>query len=83
MINSLRETIERFKDMHELIQAEKTGTPAIFAKKINVAVRTIYYLINDMKESGAPVEFDRIRKTYYYTAKVKFVCEIGWVTRKK
>lgn len=60
------EQLERLKRMNRLIKEEKTGTPEEFATRLGVSSSHLYRCIDEIKELGAPVNFSRSRKTYYY-----------------
>lgn len=59
-------TLERLKQINELIKNKSTGKPKEFSKKIGISESHLYRCINEIKEMGAPVKFDRKRDTYYY-----------------
>ena len=60
------QSIERISRLHRLIQEEITGTPWELATKFNVSERTIYLMIDWLKDYGAEIKYDRKRKTYFY-----------------
>ena len=60
------QSIERISRLHRLIQEEITGTPRELAFKFNVSERTIYLMIDWLKDYGATIKYDRKRKTYFY-----------------
>lgn len=68
------EFLERFQNIDTLIQEHKTGTPADLAQTIGVSKRTIYKYIRVMKNLGAPIAFNAMTRTYYYTIEGSFVC---------
>jgi predicted DNA-binding transcriptional regulator YafY len=61
-----RNFIKRFIYIDSLISQRSTGSPQILAEKIGVLERTAKEFISIMKELGAPICYDRYRKTYYY-----------------
>ena len=60
------QSIERISRLHRLIQEEITGTPRELAFKFNVSERSIYLMIDWLKDYGATIKYDRKRKTYFY-----------------
>lgn len=60
------QSIERISRLHRLIQDEITGIPRELAFKFNVSERTIYLMIDWLKDYGAMIKYDRKRKTYFY-----------------
>jgi len=60
------EQLERLKRMNRLIKDEMTGTPEEFAALLGVCPSHLYRCIEEIKELGAPINFSRSRRTYYY-----------------
>lgn len=58
--------IERINLMDRLIRQERTGTQAEFANRLGLSVSRLARVIKDLKDIGAPLEYDRTRNTYYY-----------------
>lgn len=58
--------LERLQQIHELIEAENTGTPGELANKMNVSERLVYNLIDQLKDFEADIAYSRKSKTYYY-----------------
>jgi len=63
---------ERAKQIDQLIRLKATGTPKELAEKIGVSERLLYYYLNEMKELGAPIYYDKERCCYCYSEEVKF-----------
>jgi predicted DNA-binding transcriptional regulator YafY len=61
------ELIERINLIHELILRETTGSPDEFAKRLKIHRRQLYNILNELKDYGAGIKYDRIKRTYYYT----------------
>ncbi len=59
-------TLERLQRVHSLIQKECTGSPYELACKMNISERSIYNLIDYLRDYDAVIGYDRGRKTYYY-----------------
>jgi predicted DNA-binding transcriptional regulator YafY len=74
--------IELLRKAHELISQECTGTPEEFASRLRVSQRRFYDIINEMKDMGAPIDYSRMGKTYFYTEKceVKLNCSFRVLT---
>lgn len=60
------EQLERFKKMNKLIKAETTGKPENFAAQIGISPSHLYRCIEEIKELGAPINYSRMRETYFY-----------------
>ena len=67
-----REIFQRLKRIDRLIQIKGTGTPSELAGKVGVSERSLYEYIRLMKEFGAPVEYSRMRKSYFYKEEGQF-----------
>lgn len=59
-------TLERLQQAHELIKSECTGSPKEFASRLKVSERTIYNIIDQLKDLDAEIKYDRARKTYLF-----------------
>lgn len=65
--------IRKIIRIHKLILAETTGKPKELAKRLEVSERSIYNYIAFIKsELNAPVEYDTLKKSYYYTQACEF-----------
>lgn len=69
---NLLDKIELIERVDSLIMRKGTGTPSSLADRLGVSSRTIYYLINMMKELGAPIYYCKIRSSYCYREDVFF-----------
>lgn len=58
--------LERLQQLHNLIDAETTGSPSELANKLNVSERLVYNLIEQLKDLEAAICYSRKSKTYYY-----------------
>ena len=65
--------LKRISRIDKLIKLKATGTPKIFAKMLGISERTLYDVIKDMKELGAPVYYSPERQSYCYKHNVEFV----------
>ncbi|UCE69393.1 MAG: DNA-binding protein [Flavobacteriaceae bacterium] len=68
--------VERLQHLHNLIQTECTGSPAQIARRLRISERTVYYLIEQLRDYEAQIGYDRGRKTYFY--KDDFVLEVNF-----
>jgi len=59
-------TLERLKQINELIKNKSTGKPKAFSHKIGISESHLYRCINEIKEMGAPIKFCRVQNSYYY-----------------
>ena len=58
--------IQRMRQIHRLIKAESTGTPAELARRLHISTRQLYNMLDYMKDIGAGIKYSRSRQTYYY-----------------
>ncbi|WP_019669623.1 helix-turn-helix domain-containing protein [Eudoraea adriatica] len=59
-------TLENLQKLHLLIEAECTGPPKALARRMELSERSVYNLLEVLKDFNAPVVYNRKRKTYYY-----------------
>jgi predicted DNA-binding transcriptional regulator YafY len=60
----------------QLIQQESTGNSRQLATTLGISRCTLFKYLNDMKELGAPIEYSRQRKTFYYRHKGFFMLQM-------
>lgn len=58
--------IKRLKYIDYLIKRKATGDLENFANKNGLSKRAMSDVLNEMKELGFPIKYDRTRYTYYY-----------------
>lgn len=77
--------ISRFEWLDQLIRQERTGNPPALASRIGVSVRQLYYLIDELKDLGMPIDYSRTRKTFYYRSKCRlvFVLKVEHISGKE
>ncbi len=63
----LFENIQRLQQLDQLIRLKATGSPDILAKKINVSKRTLYYLLDTLRDHGGKIYYNKTIRTYYYS----------------
>jgi biotin operon repressor len=56
-----------------LINLECTGTAEEFAEKLGICRKSVFNLIDTLKENGAEISYSRSRRTFYYTTKPKLL----------
>jgi len=65
-----------YERLNRIIRLKATGNPKELAEKFNVSESTIYRLINEMKDIGCPIQYDKINQTYYYSEKGNLIINI-------
>lgn len=68
----LIEKIELIKRLDRLIRYKATGTPTQLSQRLKISKRSIHYLIEAMKEMGAPIYYNKDRQSYCYEENVQF-----------
>lgn len=64
--------LEKIKQIDQLIRLQNTGSPRILAERINLSERQTRRYIEEMKDMGAEIIFDKNLSSYRYLQKVKF-----------
>lgn len=73
----------RLKNLDQLIQDEGTGRPKELAEKLNMSERMIYRYIQNLKDLGAPLEYDAEKRSYVYTSNVSLKVEIAYEQKQR
>lgn len=73
--------IQILERVDQLIRLKSTGTPDDLSILLNVSKRSVYNIIELMKNMGAPIKYCQMRKTYYYSYQCNLI--IGFVNSKK
>jgi predicted DNA-binding transcriptional regulator YafY len=69
--------IQAIERVDGLIKLKSTGTADNLSRRLCVSKRSVYNIIELMKNMGAPIKYCQIRRTYYYSYQCDFV--IGFV----
>ncbi len=64
--------------VHQFIKNKATGKPKDFALRLNISERTLYRVLEELKDRGAIIAYNQERSTYYYlnTVELKFSFQI-------
>lgn len=63
----MRISLNRVNTIDFLIRHRSTGCPESFARRLGISKRTLHFTLSQMKDAfHAPIEYDRLRKTYFY-----------------
>ncbi len=71
---------DEFERLDQLIRLEATGNPSVLAAKFNTTERTIYRIINKLKEVGCPIYYNKIKSSYCYKFDGKLVIKFQMYT---
>ena len=73
----LQETIERYRKIDMLIRREKTGSPAEFASKLGISRSQLYNYLEELRDRGADIIYDRAKGSYLYLFPVEIRAEFS------
>jgi len=79
-LNSIK-NLERLQRLHLLIKQEATGAPKELASRMHIGERSVYSLIEYLKDYKANICYDRRRKTYFYSDDFQFKVNISVTIR--
>jgi predicted DNA-binding transcriptional regulator YafY len=54
-----------------LIRTRATGTPSELASRLNMCERHVYRIIDELRDQGLPIAYDKTQSTYYYSEPVE------------
>ena len=63
---NLLDEIRRLDRLHQLIRLQITGNPDELAGRMQVSRRTVFRLMEVLKEIGCPIYFNRFKNSYCY-----------------
>ncbi|MDQ3844304.1 MAG: HTH domain-containing protein [Bacteroidota bacterium] len=55
---------DKLERLKQLVEQKQAGTPEQLAKKLNVSERTLYRMIQRLRDHGYPITYNRTRCTY-------------------
>jgi hypothetical protein len=73
----LFESIDRVIRIHSLIQREATGSPDVFASRLNLRRRQLYNILSEFRDSGAEIKYSHFKMSFYYTNEFDITFEIS------
>lgn len=81
---SIIDHIYLLESIHHYIDHKCTGTPKEFSNKLNISERTLYRILENLKDLGAEIYYSNERATYYYknVVQIKFNLQIDSATTK-
>lgn len=69
-IIDIKEELER---VDRLVRLKATGSPKHLADKLQISERHVYRIINQLKEIGCPIYFDKDRCSYCYSTEGELI----------
>lgn len=58
--------IDRLNLLDKLISQKRTGKPESLARRLDLSVSRLARIIEYLRETGAPIQYDRALQTYFY-----------------
>ena len=77
MTTQLLKYTERLRHADQLIRMEATGAPRLFAQKLGISESYLYWVLDEMRDMGLPLSYNKSRLTYFYTRPVRLRIEIS------
>ena len=79
------EQLERLRRIHELIKAERTGTPEEFANSLHISRRQLYEYINLIKDFGVDINYSKQKGTFFLCNghELNINCSVKVVTKEE
>lgn len=65
----LFEYIDWIMLIHKLIKESNTGSPEDLSKTLHISPSRLYVFIDELKLLGAPINYSRKSRSYFYTQK--------------
>ncbi|MDB5011808.1 MAG: hypothetical protein JWQ25_10 [Daejeonella sp.] len=62
----------RLETLDYLIKTKSSGQPEELARRLDISVRTLYNFLDTMRALGAPIDYCKLTRTYYYTEEGEF-----------
>jgi len=60
------EKLQMIERMDGLIRRKATGTPQQLAQRLQISERSVYNLIDQMKQLGGPIAYCKAHSSYHY-----------------
>jgi biotin operon repressor len=61
------EYLDRINRMHKMVHSQQTGTQYEFAEFLGVSRTTLYEMIDELRSRGAPIQYSKSQRTFFYT----------------
>lgn len=68
---------ELMERMDQLIRLESTGDASEFSERLGISRRQLYYYVDEMKDLGLPVCYNRNSKTFFYAKSCRLKIDIS------
>lgn len=69
--------IDRLNLLDKLVSQKRTGNPECLARRLNLSVSRLARIIEYLRESGAPIQYDRSLQTYFYEFEYRIFIQVS------
>ncbi|WP_437918337.1 hypothetical protein [Sphingobacterium sp. LRF_L2] len=69
--------IERLNLLDKLISQKRTGKPENLARRLDLSVSRLARIIEYLRETGAPIQYDRASQTYFYEFEYRIFIQVS------
>lgn len=77
----LKEKVKLYQRIDQCLRMRVPGCAADMAQRFEISRSTFFRCIDEMKQLGAPIEYDEASGCYYYSKDGKF--KFGFLTEKE
>ena len=79
MTTLLTKYVNRLQQADQLIRLQATGTPLQFASRLDISKSHLFNVLEELRSLGMPLEYDKQKRTYYYTQPMQLKWELSVV----
>lgn len=79
MTTLLTKYVNRLQQADQLIRLQATGTPVQFASQLDISKSHLFNVLEELRSLGMPLEYDKQKRTYYYTQPMQLKWELSVV----
>ncbi len=72
----MREKIQRMERLDAMIRRKGTGNAEECSRKVGVSKRQLYRIFDEMRNLGAPIIYDQVRRSFVYAYEIE--CFFGF-----
>jgi DNA-binding Lrp family transcriptional regulator len=76
MLNRIVTQLKKFDYLHSLLRRGRTGCAEELAKRVGISRRAVFIDLEELRELGIPVEYNKTTDSYEFKGDVKFLFEV-------
>jgi DNA-binding IclR family transcriptional regulator len=69
--------LNRLQFLDHLIKHQRTGNAQELAEKLHIKRRQVYNLLNELKDIGLEIEYNRQKRSFIYPRSIQFTITLG------